>query len=99
MLATHAKPGSAVILILISLCCTEVWFWLAEGFRSVRERETEKVIIGQNLALLIPALCWYSSLFITRFKKSLVIVLAILLGIVGLLGLLFVNVFYFVGTP
>ena len=88
-----------IMFIVASLICAECWFWMAEGARLLREGNQVTEIIDQNEFLLIPAVSWYLGLFLTRFKNISITILAVLLGAAGLLGLLFVNVFYFVGTP
>ena len=87
------------VFILMSLICAEYWFWIMEGERLFREGDQAKVIFIQNSMLLFPAISWYLGLFLTRFKNILLTTLAVLLGAVGLIGLLLVNAFYFIGTP
>jgi hypothetical protein len=88
-----------IALIILSLICAEYWFWIMEGERLVREGDSTKVIINQNSCLLIPAICWYLALFLTRFKNAFVNIPTVLLGAASLLGLLLINAFYFIGTP
>lgn len=88
-----------IALIFLSLICAEYWFWIMEGERLFSEGDQTKEIINQNSYLLIPAIIWYLALFLTRFKNKFIAIPAVLLGGAGLIGLLYVNTFYFIGTP